>query len=307
MALGTPSTTSPEPGWRNTPPLIQWGVATGVNPFTIRFSYDTGQAWSGTTTILGLNQRSYQVSQGGWDNVQPGKGLLAQLGGYASAGTGETTQPVLIGPWYRNAPPLSPVLVSTHGGVGVNGLWFFVYCYPDPNNHEQTLQMRINDDATWRNVPNAISFLQGRTFAFRVTTDTQYEFRLIDIMGLTGPSIVLTFTITPHQYTDTPLIPWTTPVKAIHINEIRTRLEGVAAMYGLTAPVWAEQVIAHTTSYRNFAKHVQEIRDAITAVANWLNTRGAGMVVPPQIWVGIPNGQPSAAVVMQLRNAIEAL
>ena len=305
MALGIPATTSPEPGWRNTPPLIQWGVATGVNPFTIRISLDSGLTW-GATYILGMNSRSYQISQGTWDSIQPGNGLLSMLGGYASAGTGETMQPVYIGPWYRNAPPLSPVLISTHGGVGVNSLWFFVYCYPDPNNHEQTLQMRVND-GPWQNVANATNFLQSRTVAFRVTADTQYEFRLIDIMGLTGPSIVLKFTITPHQYTDTPIIPWTTPVKATHINEIRSRLEGVAATYGRSKPVWAEQVIAHTTSYRNFAKHVQEIRGAITTIANWLNTRGAGMVVPPQIWAGIPNGQPSAAVVMQLRNAIEAL
>ena len=253
--------------------------------------------------MLQVNKRSFDPYPE-FDAVQPGQSFWYMCAGMDKEGN--MTPWAVAGPFYRNHAPLQPSVISPIGRNGVNGLWTGIRTLNDPDNHAKTLQYRTNN-GPWRDVLGATNLIGGRTIAMRVPETATYDFRCVDVMGLVSDSVRATYTIEQMQFTDQPLVPWATPVKALHIQELRMRITEAAALYGAPAPVWGEEIVANRTSYRGFTEHVNEMRAAIEAIIATLNSLGAGLIIVPPTWIKIPEGRPYAAALTQLRNVIDEL
>ena len=109
-------------------------------------------------------------------------------------------------------------------------------------------------------------------------------------------------------FTDDPAVAGTTPIKAVHLNEIRAMVDDVRAYYGMAAHEWAETITAHETSTLHWAAHVLEIQEQIEAIAahvnSWDSTNGLNDITLPKFTAP---GVPTAAALTELRNAIKLL
>lgn len=111
------------------------------------------------------------------------------------------------------------------------------------------------------------------------------------------------------NYTDADLTAGTTRIKAAHMNELRTMINDTRQYYGLAPIVWDETIEAGTTSTRNWAAHIEEMRNAIgdivTFVNNWDTSAALRIVLPA--WIPISTGRPRADVMEQIRAAVQLL
>jgi uncharacterized repeat protein (TIGR03803 family) len=99
-------------------------------------------------------------------------------------------------------------------------------------------------------------------------------------------------------FTDDPLVPGSTVIKAVHINELRTRIDAVRATYGLGAFGYTEAV---TTGVVIRAQHVLEMRTAIQQAYTQ-----AGLT--PPTFTPLGTGSVVLAVhITELRDAVKAL
>ena len=122
--------------------------------------------------------------------------------------------------------------------------------------------------------------------------------------GGSNVTVSQTFTVTvPRPFTDHPIVPGQTPVKALHFRELRERIDAVRAASGRSPYLWTDPVLsAGETAIR--LVHVLELRSAIDGAY-----RAAGRAVP--VWTdGTPvagETRVRAAHVMELRAAVSAL
>jgi len=65
-------------------------------------------------------------------------------------------------------------------------------------------------------------------------------------------------------WTDDPLVPGTTVVKAVHLTELRDAVNAARTAHGLSAVTWTETVTPEVTPIK--AVHIAELRDALAAV-----------------------------------------
>lgn len=153
----------------------------------------------------------------------------------------------------------------------------------------QKIRLQKTADATVGN--NTIS----------VQTQTQYS----------NPSTAASrgYTYEAPTFTDNPIQQNTTRIKAAHMNELRTMINDTRQYYGLSAVVWAETITAGTTSTRNWAAHIEEMRNAIgdivTLVNSWDTSAALRIVLPA--WIPISTGRPRADVMEQIRAAVQLL
>lgn len=153
----------------------------------------------------------------------------------------------------------------------------------------QKIRLQKTTDATVGN--NTIS----------VQTQTQYS----------NPSTAASrgYTYEAPTFTDNPIQQNTTRVKAAHMNELRTMINDTRQYYGLAPIVWNEPIEAGTTSTRNWAAHIEEMRNAIddivTLVNGWDTSAALRIVLPA--WIPISTGRPRADVMEQIRAAVQLL
>jgi len=123
-----------------------------------------------------------------------------------------------------------------------------------------------------------------------------------------GLSAVQVFRVTVEQrvtvpFTDDPIVPGVTPVRAVHFTELRTRIDGLRMAVGLGRLAWTDPVLtAGATPVR--LVHLLELRSALAAAY-----RAAGRAAP--LWTdAAPVGGTTpvrAAHLMELRAAVRAL
>ena len=123
-----------------------------------------------------------------------------------------------------------------------------------------------------------------------------------------GLSAAQSFTATvsdrpPATFTDHPIRPGVTPVRAVHFTELRARIDGLRAAAGLGRFPWTDPVLAAGVT-RVRLVHLVELRTALAAAY-----AAAGR--PPPVWTDAPPAAGStpvrAAHLMELRAAVTAL
>ena len=102
-------------------------------------------------------------------------------------------------------------------------------------------------------------------------------------------------------FTDDPIEPSVTPVRAVHFTELRTRIDALRASRGLPAFSWTDPVLTpRVTPVR--LTHLLELREALAAAY-----RAAGRPTPT--WTDAPSAATpiKAAHLTELRAAVVAL
>ena len=120
-------------------------------------------------------------------------------------------------------------------------------------------------------------------------------------------STTIELTYEPIVWTDPEVIAGTTVIKAAHIAEMQQAVNDMEDYYQLTRTAWTA-CIAGTTSTLLWNTHVQEIIDALQRLARAVNAWDPSSSTN-NINLGSLSAtlQPSAALIMQLRQAIENL
>ena len=96
-------------------------------------------------------------------------------------------------------------------------------------------------------------------------------------------------------FTDATLTKGTTPIKAIHMQELQERVATLRAFYGLSAYNFSK-IVAGQTSLAGWKAHVLEIRAAID-----------GIDKPHETWLTFTENKPRADIVQQLRDVVLSL
>ena len=124
--------------------------------------------------------------------------------------------------------------------------------------------------------------------------------------GITSSEIATIIVTDPPPsapFTDDPIQPGVTPVKAMHFTELRTRIDALRRAEGLQAFSWTDPFLrARVTKVR--LVHLLELREALGAAYT-----AAGRAVPPWRAVATTGGSTpiQAAHVTELREAVLAL
>ncbi len=120
-----------------------------------------------------------------------------------------------------------------------------------------------------------------------------------------GEATTLTYVLSLARevWTDAVLTVGVTPIKAIHMEELRTRTGTVSTVCGLTAPTWTDAVLTVGVTPIK-AVHVEELRTALSSAST-----ACGLTAPTWtdavLTVGVTPIK--AAHFMELRSAVEAL
>jgi len=115
-------------------------------------------------------------------------------------------------------------------------------------------------------------------------------------------SVTAGFAAATTSFTDNPLVARTTVVKAVHITELRTAVNGARARNGLAAATWTDPTLtARLTPIK--AIHITELRAALNAVYTKLG-RALPAYTDPSLTAGTIS---KAAHIQELRNAVSSL
>lgn len=126
-------------------------------------------------------------------------------------------------------------------------------------------------------------------YRFRIRTCGLYNTCYTDYVTLQRIRPVLL------PYTDVPIIPGETKVKAIHMLELQTNINSMRASESLPAYSFSN-IQAGYTGLANWSAHVAQMRAAIDE-----------MGISHEAWISFNVNQPRADVIMQLRRVVAAL
>lgn len=108
-------------------------------------------------------------------------------------------------------------------------------------------------------------------------------------------------TISDPNFTDT--IQRNVPIKAIHISELRSKINNLENYYGLDITTWSDTITSGSTIK---AIHIEELRTAINTIKTYLNSFGANISIS---WTdsSLKDKLIKAVHINEIRNAITKL
>lgn len=163
----------------------------------------------------------------------------------------------------------------------------------EPDGQSQTLMLSVDDGAA--EVIASETRLQGLAFGEHIIR--AYS---VDSLGAESAVTDLLLSVIDSGFTDPVLTVGQTFVKAVHINELRSRIDSLRAYYGLSAFAWSAAPKAGETGLVSWRDHVLELRTALEGAYT-----DAGME-PPE-WTELPVNCPRAAAIDELREAVQAI
>ena len=272
--------------------LVGWGASLGE----VRASYSTGRVSGRGRHVGGLigNRLSgHETTASYWDRDT--SGVVASGGGSGhatSALQGPTAYTGLYASWD----------VDVDGDGAADRVWDF-----GTSSEYPALSVDVDGDgtATWRELG-----LQGRTASSAPVSPVLETAESSDASEPASPvsetassGEVASGSRGPVAFTDDPLVAGVTPVRAVHLTELRSRVDGLRAGLGLPAFVWTDAaVVAGVTPAR--AAHLTELRTAL-AEAHASAGRSAPVYTDTAVTSGVTPMK--AAQLQELRAAVAAL
>ena len=168
-----------------------------------------------------------------------------------------------------------------------------------------------NNWGSWENVPGSPVTTTEMNVSPPNTAGNYYQYQVRTrgsagsnyysgwVTGTTGETTLRRDHDALAGFTDDPLIVNTSPVKALHMQELQSRANTLRTFYGLNAYSFTT-IAAGTTSLAGWTTHVNQIRTAIEDVCN-----ASGKT--HESWISFSVNCPRADVIQQLRSVILAL
>jgi hypothetical protein len=293
----------PAAGWYVSLPICSWTPPAEISYCRYRTSIDGGATW-GNFVNLSAGVNSFDPASV-FSGMNAGSAFQYQVVGVAS--NGDTTDPAYSALLYKNTAPLAPEMLAPASADCIsNGKMLAVFHLPDdPNVHAIKLQYKKND-GEWQDVIGLTATQTGFNVAVTITASAVYSFRITDEHGAPSTETTMTVTIQVETFTDSPIKAGTTRIKAIHLTELRSAIETLCTLYGVSAPSWEEDIVAGTTSIKEFPDHIAEIREKLSDIYTKINQLyGATLVAIPNWSASLVDTQPRAVAVEEIRNAIK--
>lgn len=305
MEAEKPKNLMPSAGWYTTIATCSWTVPADCKYSKYRYTINSGASWS-TWITLPNGVTSFSASAY-FENVDTNAFFRYEVVGVAA--NGDQTDSTLSGELYKNIAPVMPELLAPvltdSTALAYGGAYAVFFITGDANGHAMTLQRRING-GDWLDARTGI--VGDAYAAVRLTTNALHTFRVMDEYGAFSDVLSFTLFVLPSVYTDNPIVAGTTPIKAVHINEMRDRVDHLTAMYGIPLPTWDETIVAGSTSTRNYPEHITEIRTHVTRVVNELNRLADSIVVTVPAWsAALTDVHPRGTAISELRTIINRL
>lgn len=215
-------------------------------------------------------------------------------------------------PTGRVSEPTSPKLSATLSRDAVELSWGAGNAGTNNSVTGYDVQRRESSDGnswgSWEKVPNSPVTTTKISVSPPNTAGSYYQFR-VRTRGSAGSNYYskwVTSTNTLRRkwdafgaWTDDPLVVGETPIKAIHMQELQSRVNTLYSFYGLGTYNFTT-ITAGTTSLAGWTTHVNQIRTAIEDVCN-----ASGKT--HESWISFSVNCPRADVIQQLRRVILAL
>ena len=298
-----PTNLTPVTGWYTAIVYCEWELPAAISLTGTYCQYcyttDSGATWSAWTNASGNGFNASAAFSG----VASGAYFRYQV--RACQTNGDVTDAAYSDILYKNAAPAAPVILAPVPGspTSPGAFWAIFSISTDPNGHTMTAAYS-KDGGDFVTIASGID--EGCVLAVKLTAGGAYTFRVTDQYGAYSETSK-TVTVTAETYTDNPVTAGTTRIKAAHINELRSRIVELCTLYGVTAPVWDETIIAGTTSVKGFPSHIAELRNALDAIYTAINNFGTDVIASP-IWaVALTDVKPKAAAIEELRAAARAI
>ncbi len=208
-----------------------------------------------------------------------------------------------------NSTPAAPGLTAPAAGKTIYNSRprILITVGADADGHAQTLALAGYSASTAGNLAPGKKTVLRRSAALEVAGTQSIAITATDTLGAASGATSRSFFYAITSWTDPQLISNTTPVKAVHLLELRNTVDQVRAYYGMAPFAWAENLTAGTTSLAGWTGHVNELRTAIEGIAAFVNswdTESFTHNISLPVWISIPVNKPTAAVMTRLRDAI---
>lgn len=299
-----PINLTPAAGWYRTIDICAWDLPQEIDlPGTIcQYSYSTnsGETWTNWETASG---NSFSASEL-FACVDAGQFFSFKV--RAVQTNGDVSEPALSGSIYKNTAPYEPIVIAPvpQSPSSPGAFWAIISISANPFGHAMTAAYSL-DGGDFVTIASGLT--AACSVAVKLTSGGTYTFRITDEYGAYSET-QKSITVTTETYTDSIIEPGTTRIKAAHINELRSRIETICTLYGATAPSWSEDVIAGTTSIKNFPAHIAELREAVETIYTVINSKGAGTVIALPSWAAaLTDIKPKATAIEELRNAVKEI
>lgn len=208
--------------------------------------------------------------------------------------------------------PTSPKLSATLSRDAVKLSWGAGHAGTNNSVTGYDVQRRESTDGnnwgSWEKVPNSPVTTTEMNVSPPNTAGNYYQYQ-VRTRGSAGSNYYskwVTSTNTLRRkwdafgaWTDDPLVAGETPIKALHMQELQSRVNTLRTFYGLGTYNFAT-ITAGTTSLAGWTTHVNQIRAAIEDVCN-----ASGKT--HESWISFSVNCPRADVIQQLRRIILAL
>jgi Zn-dependent metalloprotease len=274
-----------------------WGCAGAIHP--------PAQCASGTVSVIATE--GFEAGLGNWTETNSATGIWGITEGYAKSGlfsewgddVGATTDIRLS-------------MTNAVNNLPANAKFYFDHSFEfesdAPDNYDGgVIEYSTNGGANWTDAGSLIDGgktyggtiddccsnpLQNRTAFVRASFG--YTGTRLNLASLAGQNVKLRFRIgtdssvgsmgwfvdnptlytcvTAVPFTDDPLVVHVTPIKRIHIIELRTRIDALRVAHSLSAFSWTDPTITVGTTMVK-AVHITEMR---TALAQAYTAAGAG-------------------------------
>lgn len=299
-----PINLTPAAGWYTSLSVCSWELPAAINLSgtycQYRYTIDSGASWSAWISATG---NSFDASAL-FASVSSGAFFCYQV--RAVQANGDTTDAAASGWMYKNSAPAAPVILAPvpTSPTSPGAFWAIISVSTDPNGHSMTAAYS-KDGGSF--VTIASGLITDCVIAVKLSAGGVYRFRVTDAYGAYSET-QRTISVNAETYTDNPITAGTTRIKAVHINELRGRIDELCVFYGVSSAVWAEDIIAGSTSVKGFPSHVAEIRAMIETLYNKINgLTGYTVVALPSWTVTLSDNKPKAAAIEELRAAVRAI
>lgn len=215
--------------------------------------------------------------------------IIQTIGTASGYDSGEAISPTSV---RKNRLPNAPTFLSGAETYMRNPL-IRMQMGTEPDGQSQTLMLSV-DEGEAEAVPTETR-LQDLAFGDHIIR--AYS---VDSLGAASAVTEHTLTVVDSGFTDPVLTVGETFVKAVHINELRARIDMLRTYYGLTAYVWSAAPKAGETGLVSWRDHVLELRAA-------LEEAYADVGLDAPAWVELPVNCPKAAAIDELREAAQAI
>ena len=303
---------------------LTWGGATAgtsaIKQYVIQHSTSTdGAVWQAYETLATITS---SATSGSYETA--GSTIAGTYTRYRISVTdtlGAVSAYVVSGSVKKNSPPAAPIVAAPKAGSATYNPMprFLITTGTEPDGQAQKVGVRIGTGDWQDSAANPELFSQNGYLGSGIKTVFQADtalpegsvtvfFRCLDeIIGSSSPEVTCTITVLTSPFDE--IIANMTPVKASHIQTLRTAVNTVRNYYGLAAASWGENILTGKTTVKNWPYHILEIRAALEGVVTFINSFDmvTGFDVPEVDWLPLGTGRPRAVVMRQIQDLILAL